>query len=200
MGHDAQGGARQRIADAAITVIARDGLDALSIRRVASEAGVAIGTVQHHYPIRTDLVVATLERTAWRQQVRAMSVPRSSTLFDTLTERLLTLLPRDEESRREAIAWVALAGAAARDPVVGPIQRRIVAHSIQGIAALLAQAIKAEELASDSDATELAHRLDVIVDGYLLHTTAQHLMADPATDCRFREALAAIASYRTTPA
>ena len=186
MGHDAQGGARQRIADAAITVIARDGLDALSIRRVASEAGVAIGTVQHHYPIRTDL--------------RAMSVPRSSTLFDTLTERLLTLLPRDEESRREAIAWVALAGAAARDPVVGPIQRRIVAHSIQGIAALLAQAIKAEELASDTDATELAHRLDVIVDGYLLHTTAQHLMADPATDCRFREALAAIASYRTTPA
>ncbi|MDW3218223.1 MAG: TetR/AcrR family transcriptional regulator [Acidimicrobiales bacterium] len=200
MADDAQDNARRRIADAAITVIARDGLDALSIRRVASEAGVAIGTVQHHYPTRADLVVATLERTARRQQARAMGVPRSTTLFDTLTERLLTLLPHDEDSRQEAIAWVALAAAAARDPIVGPIQRRIVSESIHGIAALLTQAINAEELPSVSDPIELAQRLDVIVDGYLLHTTAQHLTADPTTESRFRETLAAIAGCPTTPA
>src|SRR5262245_50943001 len=77
-----------RIADCAITVIARDGLDALSIRRVAAEAGVAIGTVQHHYPTRAELVLAALQRTAYRQQVRAMAACPGRSLIATLIARL----------------------------------------------------------------------------------------------------------------
>lgn len=195
MGNTATGSARDRVADAAVAVIARDGLDALSIRRVAAEIGVAIGTVQHHHRTRSDLVVATLERTAQRQQARAMQVPPSSTMLGTLTERLLTLLPHDEDSRQEAIVWVALAAAAARDPAIGPVQQRIVTETIDGIAAVLANAISANELPPEVDPIGLARRLHVIVDGYLLHTTAAHLTADTTTDNQFRETLAAIAGH-----
>jgi AcrR family transcriptional regulator len=46
------------IADAAIRVVARQGLDRLSVRNVARQAGVAPGTVQHHYRTRAQLLDA----------------------------------------------------------------------------------------------------------------------------------------------
>lgn len=123
-----------------------------------------------------------------------MRVPPSSTTFGTLTERLLTLLPHDDSSRQEAIVWVALAAAAARDPAIGPVQQRIVTETIDGIAAVLANAISTNELPPEVDPIDLARRLHVIVDGYLLHTTAAHLTADTKIDNQFRETLAAVAS------
>lgn len=85
-----------------------------------------------------------------------MATPRSSTLLDALTDRLAALLPHDDASREEAIVWVALAAAAARDPLVGPHQRRIVTASLAGIAAVLGRAVEADELARDTDTTDLA--------------------------------------------
>ncbi len=181
-----------RIADCVITVIARDGLDALSVRRVAAEAGVAIGTVQHHYPTRAGLVLAALQRTVQRQQIRAMTAPSESTLLETLTVRLALLLPVDEPSRQEAIVWVALAAAAARDPLVGPHQRDVVKRTIKGIRALLNQAIERRELPADTDTTDLAERIHVVVDGYLLHTVASGGHATGRTKQQFRISLAAM--------
>jgi AcrR family transcriptional regulator len=178
-----------RIVDAAITVIARDGLDALSIRRVASQAGVAIGTVQYHHPTRADLVVAALQRTADRQQVRAMRAPRQPTIIATLVTRLSKLLPRDDASREEAIVWVALAAAAGRDTLVGTHQRRIVTRTIADIAALLDRATRTGELPNGTDTSDLAERVHTVVDGYLLHTAASGHVTTARVERQFRRTL-----------
>jgi AcrR family transcriptional regulator len=186
---------KERVADSAIAVTARDGLDALSIRRVASEAGVAIGTVQHHYPTRAELVLAMLQRTADRQRTRAMATPRSSTLLGTLTGRLAALLPHDDAGREEAIVWVALAAAAARDALVGPHQRRIVTTSIAGIVAMLDLAVDAHELAHDADTTDLAERIVAVVDGHLLHAAASGTTISRRTEAQFHATLTAMFAY-----
>jgi len=181
-----------RIVDSAITVIARDGLDALSIRRVAAEAGVAIGTVQYYWPTRAELVLAALQRTAHRQQTRAMATPQKSTILATLVARLSLLLPRDDPSREEAVAWVALAAAAARDPLVGPHQRQLVTQTISGIDGLLDDAIQAGELPEDVDTTDLAERIHIVVEGYLLETAASGQLTSRQTDHQFQETLNAL--------
>jgi AcrR family transcriptional regulator len=181
-----------RIADSAITVIARDGLDALSIRRVAAEAGVAIGTVQHHYPTRAELVLAALQRTAHRQQVRAMAAHREPTIIATLITRLSLLLPHDEPSQEEAITWVALAAAAARDPLVGPHQRQVVKRTISAIAGLLDRAVQDGELPPGTDTADLAERVDAVVGGYLLHIASSARLATRRTKQQFRTSLAAL--------
>jgi AcrR family transcriptional regulator len=185
-----------RIVDCAIAVIASDGLDALSFRRVATAAGVAIGTVQHHHPTRAELVLGALQRTAERQLIRAMATPRRSTQLATLTTRLATLLPHDEASREEAIVWVALAAAAARDPLVGPLQRRIVADTISGITALLDRAVDSGELPTSTDTGDLAQRIDAVVDGYLLHTAARGTTIDRRTTTQFTSTLEALYTHR----
>lgn len=45
--HAARGA--QLVMDAVVRVLVRDGLDGLSVRRVAAEAGISIGAVQHHF-------------------------------------------------------------------------------------------------------------------------------------------------------
>jgi AcrR family transcriptional regulator len=188
----------ERIVDSAITVIARDGLDALSIRRVATETRVAIGTVQHHYPTRAELVLAALHRTVERQRVRAMSARRASATVDTLVARLERLLPHDERSREDTIVWVALAAAAAHDPVVGPQQRAVVHESVSSIAALLDRALLRGELASNTDTKALAERLDAVVNGYLLQAAVSAGIASPHTRTQLRTTLTALAQAHVT--
>jgi len=188
-----------RIVDGAITVTARDGLDALSIRRVAAEAGVAIGTVQYHFPTRAELVLAALLRTAHRQQVRAMAAPRGPTITSTLIARLLLLLPHDDTSREEAIVWVALAAAAARDPLVGPHQRQLVQQTVAAIKALLDRATQSGELPESTNTLDLAQRIHVVVEGYLLDTVASAGVTSRRAKRQFRATLTALFAHNPAP-
>src|SRR4051812_2865402 len=55
---------RTRLADAAIDVIGRDGLRALTHRAVDTRAGLPQGTCSYHHPSRTALLSAALTRIA----------------------------------------------------------------------------------------------------------------------------------------
>ncbi len=71
----AAGGA-QLILEAVVRVLVRDGLDGLSVRRVAAEAGVSIGAVQHHFPTKDALLVAAADHVTTQFQSRADDVTR----------------------------------------------------------------------------------------------------------------------------
>lgn len=47
---------------AAVAIAERDGVAALSIRRLAEECGVGVGTVYNYFPAKEDLTVAAIER------------------------------------------------------------------------------------------------------------------------------------------
>ena len=50
------------ILDAAVFLLASEGAGALSLRRVATEIGIAVGNLQYYFPTRGHLVRALLER------------------------------------------------------------------------------------------------------------------------------------------
>lgn len=56
---------------AAVRVLVRDGLDGLSVRRVAAEAAVSVGAVQHHYATKDALLVAAAEHVTTEFRARA---------------------------------------------------------------------------------------------------------------------------------
>ena len=106
----------EAIADATIRLIARDGFDTVSVRNVAREAGIAPGTVQHHFPSRDELMRAAMERTADRQLGRVADLPAIRDAFRIAQRGLRTLLPLDEPRREEAIVWIAFSAAASTRP------------------------------------------------------------------------------------
>jgi TetR/AcrR family transcriptional regulator, regulator of biofilm formation and stress response len=56
------GSTRDRILDATLRVVAGDGIGGVSNRRVAAEAGVALGSLTYHFPSQTRLLHDTLLR------------------------------------------------------------------------------------------------------------------------------------------
>ncbi len=59
------------VMDAVVRVLVRDGLDGLSVRRVATEAGVSIGAVQHHFRTKDALLVAAADHVTTQFKTRA---------------------------------------------------------------------------------------------------------------------------------
>jgi len=57
---------REQLLDAAVEVLVREGLDALTLRDVAAQAGVRLSTLQYIYPSRSDLVGALTRRVLFR--------------------------------------------------------------------------------------------------------------------------------------
>lgn len=92
----------QRLGDAAVRVLARDGLPALTFRTVAAEAGVSPGRVQHYARTSHGLVALTFHRIQELAQQRireaAAALPAPSPT-DLIAATLRSLIPRDDHDR-----------------------------------------------------------------------------------------------------
>ncbi|WP_342762706.1 TetR/AcrR family transcriptional regulator [Dermabacter hominis] len=100
------------IADAAIRVMVNKGLDALSVRNVAAEAGVAPGTVQYRMGTRDDIIAKAFMRSIQRQESRALRETDATDFHAVIHSRLAELLPIGPVQREDAAVWV-IVGAAA---------------------------------------------------------------------------------------
>jgi AcrR family transcriptional regulator len=105
---------RSLIADALIRVAARHGLEAVSLRHVAAEAGVSSGMVQHYFRTRDEMMMFALATVHEHNQARvteaAADLGANPTPRELLRAMIASLLPVDEERRddgRVALAFLA---------------------------------------------------------------------------------------------
>jgi AcrR family transcriptional regulator len=90
------GEGKQALIEAAIRVVARDGLRGLTIRSVAAEAGVTHGLVRHHFGTRSALVEATLLRSV-EIAIDRSSLASGTGRIDDISAALGTTVEEDEE-------------------------------------------------------------------------------------------------------
>lgn len=108
---------RQReLADAALAVVAREGLPGLSFRAVAAEAGCSLGSVQKAFPSKQVMVTAAFERLREAAAPLPASEPGRPTLRGWLVELLLGILPLDDRRRAAQRQGDAFAQQALTDP------------------------------------------------------------------------------------
>lgn len=72
---------RQQFIDAAISVVARDGVDGATTRRIADEAGAPLATLHYCFQTKENLLWATFEKLAEtvRVDIERVTAPRQST-------------------------------------------------------------------------------------------------------------------------
>lgn len=161
---------RAVIADAVRSVVARGGMEAVTLRTVAAEAGVSVSGMQHYFPTRTELLGHALDRTRQRLHARIDArvegtdrAPRS-TLLAVLTELLA-----DHVETREALRMHA---AFAVSPVAIESAPGLTGRDDEYLA--LATSVVADRRGTDEDHDEAAD------DGYELWTLARGLAFDIA--------------------
>jgi TetR/AcrR family transcriptional regulator, regulator of biofilm formation and stress response len=104
---------RRRILDAALQVIAAEGVRAVTHRRVAAEAGASLGLITYYFASTDSMISATLEMLTERETSRLrglVDVVLSGSLdVDDLVELLVDEVSRHAgEHKDEAMASIAL--------------------------------------------------------------------------------------------
>ena len=117
-----------RLLDAAERVVGRQGVAALTLEAVAREAGVSKGGLLYHFPSKSDLVTAVVQRLGRRcESDQAMAIAADEQTAGSFARAYLQARsqPLDPE---EAPIHTALLAAAGTDPqYLEPIRQKIAA-------------------------------------------------------------------------
>jgi AcrR family transcriptional regulator len=166
---------REAVARAARAVIAREGLDGASVRRVADELGSSTTAVTHYFTSREELLAAAIGdayRAAAGRMVAHADAAGGSPLA-TLAATLEEALPLDAERRDEARVWLAFWGGAAVSGRLRDVQRAGYATWRNLVARLLREAAHAGELRAGLDPRHEGERLLLLIDGLALQATLE---------------------------
>ena len=155
-------GPSDRLLDCVLDLLVAEGYEGISIRRVATAAGVSIGAVQHHFATKDALLAAAMDRVPQRLQERLerRTAPGAGPA-EWLRAVADELVSTGEERRPASVIWlVRMARAAVHEPTA-EVHRR----EWQQVEDLLAQLVAAarpdlaEEVVRD-EATVLLALLD----------------------------------------
>ncbi|WP_346846030.1 TetR/AcrR family transcriptional regulator [uncultured Rothia sp.] len=157
------------IADAVISVIAEQGFDAISVRKVANRAKVASGTVQYHFPSKEALLRAGFIRSIQRQSERGLETRKHSEIT-TVTPEILyllleDLLPTSDSGREDAIAWVSFSANADSHDWLSKLYWQALELFQDRIIVGLTQLDKAYDLAPGLSIKSAAHLISALVNG-----------------------------------
>jgi AcrR family transcriptional regulator len=114
---------RAELTAALLRIASSRGLQAVTMREVAAEAGVSLRVVQYYVTDKATLLTAGLAELAGRLDRRVRA--RASAAGEGLSVRQVleivvgSILPTDDAARDDALAWTAFYAVALTDPTLG---------------------------------------------------------------------------------
>lgn len=169
---------RTALAHAVWAVIARDGAGAVTVRRVAAEAGVSVGRVQHYFPHKDELLrhacQAMVDQAA--ESFAERSADRDSRTV--LRELVVQPIPSTRGARVGISVWQAFLAWSLQDEAIAALIRT----ELDGTRALIADLLRAVS-ATRADGAAGGFDADVTASALLAlgHGLAQQVMAGSMT-------------------
>ncbi|TJZ42760.1 TetR/AcrR family transcriptional regulator [Streptomyces piniterrae] len=171
---------RRAVAEAVLRVVGRDGVAGASLRNVAQEAGLAIGSVRHYFSDHDEVLIfamtelsARIERRVWGHVERLLDPEAGHEHRARAEELIAEFLPLDAERREEGMLWQAFTTAARTRPELRP-------HAVEleeGLRALLLRVLRGGQeaggLSDDLDLELETFRLSALLDGLTLQAALE---------------------------
>ncbi|MBB3081866.1 TetR/AcrR family transcriptional regulator [Geodermatophilus sabuli] len=113
---------RAELTAALLRIASTRGLQAVTMREVAHEAGASLRVVQYYFADKATLLTAGLAELAGRldRRVRGRAAAGTGlTVREAFEVVLGSILPTDDDSRADALAWAAYYAVALTDPALG---------------------------------------------------------------------------------
>ena len=175
---------RAQIADAVCSLVSARGLEAVSLRDVAAEAGISMGRVQHYCRTKDEMLLFALEHVAKREVAKTLerleqapepSSPRA--IVHTVLGGLLEEGPRPVEAQRVNVAFTARA-------VVEPSLAAFLLRGYTDLQELLEQAVSQGidegTVAEGTDPRWAATEVFALTDGLRVQALLGHMTRDRA--------------------
>lgn len=163
---------RAELGAAVWRLASRDGLEAVTIRRVAEEAGWSTGAVVHYFSDKEELLLFAFGTVADRVGRRlAKAAGRTSEPLELARTWLVEALPLDGERQAEVRVWFAFLGLALTRPALARAQRLTYRAWRGRVAELLGEAQERGQVRADVDCSAAAAALVAVVDGLAIQAT-----------------------------
>src|SRR3990167_2077150 len=146
---------RQQVVDVAMRLIAKAGLDAVTVRDVAEGAGCSTAIVSHYFHNKKELLHLTYTATIERATARAESALAAT---GDLKAYLAEIMPLDEDRLTEWSIWLAFWAKAVSDPDIAAAQRNCVLRTRGNILRILDDLNARGELVAGVDRAHAARR------------------------------------------
>jgi AcrR family transcriptional regulator len=152
-----------------VEAIAEVGMSGLSVRTVAARAGVAIGTVQHHFPTKAAMILAAMDAISVDAVQAYADASEDADAEGRLFATVRLLVPSGPESRVSRV-WLAFAACAPTDPAVGARYEQMWARTERGLAERFTDAAPG---ASRSSVDDAAAEMLALLDGLAVTVLAE---------------------------
>ena len=153
---------RRELVAATWAVVAAEGIEAATVRRIAEEAGCTTGRITHYFADKEEVLVAALRqvhRAAGKRMLAAIG-PRSG--LEALRAVLAEALPLDQERVLEWRVWLAFWGSAATSASLQSEQHQ----RYREWRGLLKRVLATAQLSADIDLDRLVDQIVALVDGF----------------------------------
>jgi len=165
---------RTELAEAVWRVIRRDGLEHASVRNVAREAGLSMGSLRHYFSTQSELLIFALRLVIERIDRRLATLHPDAEPRQAAERFLAELLPLDADRRAENEVWLAYTARAQVDPALRALRDEgydLLRHACLGWTEALAGPGADHELEAD--------RLFALLDGLAVHVAMRPEQASP---------------------
>ena len=175
---------RQEIVEAVFRIVAADGLERASLREVADEAGLAVGSVRHYFSSSDELLAhsfgVVVDRITGRldtaRDLLTQLTPGTAEHRDGVLTLLGQFLPLDEERAVDACVWMAFKNAARIRPFLAAEADRSHRSVAAVVGWLMMELRPSGETGADDGHQGLvteAERLLATLDGLTMHALLQ---------------------------
>lgn len=156
------------IGRATAKLIEREGIHAVSVRSVATEAGLEPSTLRHYFPSSEEMLAYTIALVRSDQDVRLSTAEQTGNVRESIRSAWLQALPLDAARLTETHVWLAVTAVARTENL-----RRVLAEINAGLDHLCRLTVRT--YAPDADQDVEVRLLRAFTDGLALNA-----VIDPA--------------------
>ncbi|NOU85323.1 TetR family transcriptional regulator [Paenibacillus sp. LMG 31460] len=159
------------IADATFRVIQSVGLEQTTIRKIAKEAGLSLGTVQYYFPTQQDIYLYSMEQLSKRILERIVqSVQKGDPVFEGVVTMLKQFISnQDQDPMIENEVWLSFSLMALRDQALEHLSSS-THQSTREFMELILNILQQNNYLRDALDLEMeAMNLHAFIDGLSLH-------------------------------
>jgi AcrR family transcriptional regulator len=156
---------RRQFAAAALAIISRGGLEALTMRDVAKEAGFTTGALTYYFQSKDDVLIAVSEHGA--ETVRPMmdEAAAGQSARVALRDLLHTILPTSTAMKAQWRCWLAFWERGAHSPQVQRVMRERYFEYMNRVSSVIRRAQEQGEAPRDIDVEHVAREIIALIDG-----------------------------------
>jgi AcrR family transcriptional regulator len=163
---------RDELAAAVWRLAAREGLEGITVRRVAEEADCSTGALVHYFADKEELLLFAFRTVAERVQRRlAKAEERTDDPLELARGMLIEGLPLDRDRQQEVRVWFSFLGLALTRPALARAQRLTYRAWRERVAEYLREAQEAGAIRAGVDCASEAAALVALVDGLAVQAT-----------------------------